>query len=234
VISLVIPCYNEGQALNSLIKKCEQLVERSDVEILLVDNGSTDQTSEILKETVKSNTRIRVVKVEVNIGYGHGILAGLAESRGEFVGWTHADLQTDPMDLIAAERKIESLADPDYLFVKGLRRGRPIADMVFTIGMSIFESALFRMALWDINAQPTILSRSLYERWTDPPSDFSLDLFAYVQARRIGATIIRFPVFFGDRLYGHSKWNLNWKAKLNFIRRTLSYSRDLKRNFSNE
>ena len=58
--------------------------------------------------------------------------------------------------------------------------------MAFTFGMSVFESVLLRRPLRDINAQPTLFPRSLYETWTTPPEDFALDLYAYVSAKSAG------------------------------------------------
>ena len=49
-LSLVIPCFNEVKSLPSLIDQCEKLIERGDVEVILVDNGSTDKSSLILKK----------------------------------------------------------------------------------------------------------------------------------------------------------------------------------------
>ena len=114
------------------------------------------------------------------------------------------------------------------LFVKGRRYGRPLGDVVFTIGMSFFETMLLGKGLWDINAQPTMFPRAFYQSWVSPPHDFSLDLFAYFQARRAGLSIRRFPVRFGARAHGVSSWNVNWAAKRKFIRRTVDFSLQLK------
>jgi hypothetical protein len=96
--------------------------------------------------------------------------------------------------------------------------------VVFTLGMSVFETMLLRTPLNDINAQPTMFSRRFFESWVEPPHDFSLDLYAYYTARKAGLEIRRFPVRFGDRAHGVSHWNVNWKAKWKFIRRTVDYS----------
>ena len=95
--------------------------------------------------------------------------------------------------------------------------------------MSAFESALLGMPLWDINAQPTLFTRAFFETWDTPPHDFSLDLYAYYQARRQGLKVFRFPVRFGPRAHGVSHWNVNWAAKRKFIRRTVNFSLELKR-----
>ena len=230
-LSLVIPCFNEAASLPALVDRCRLLALIADVEVLLVDNGSTDSTSEVLLECGIPGSGIRAVSVPENRGYGSGILAGLAEASEEYLGWTHADLQTDPMDVERGLRLLRSLGEGESVraLVKGRRHGRPFGDSAFTLGMSLFETALLRVPLWDINAQPTLLSRRLYEEWVEPPSDFSLDLYAYHHARRTGAEVVRFPVLFGTRHAGTSHWNVNWKSKSRFIKRTIRYSAHLAR-----
>ncbi len=230
-LSVVVPCYNEAKNLPHLISRIRECLTRPDCEFILVDNGSTDSSPEILAALAPDGS-LRSVRVATNQGYGYGILAGLRAARGRYVGWTHADLQTDPADALRALDCIERLGCPRGLYVKGKRHGRPLADVAFTVGMSIFESVYLRAGLWDINAQPNILSRELYEAWKDPPHDFSLDLFAYYQAARLGAQLERIPVRFGKRLHGSSHWNVNWRSKWRFIKRTLEFSVRLKQSFS--
>jgi hypothetical protein len=115
------------------------------------------------------------------------------------------------------------------IFVKGLRRGRSFHDILFTIGMSLFESLLLKKTLRDINAQPTMFSRPFFNSWESPPQDFSLDLYAYYQAKIQKKDIYRIPVFFSPRLFGKSHWNLNWREKFKFIKRTIRYSFKLKK-----
>jgi len=230
-LSLIIPCYNEAANLPLLIGRLAEGFKRSNVEVILVDNGSTDESPNILSEATERHPSLRSVRVDVNQGYGHGIVVGLREARGRYLGWTHADLQTDPEDVLRALTLLEKAGNPENIFVKGRRHGRPLADIIFTMGMSVFESVLFRSPLWDINAQPNIFPRSFFETWSAPPQDFSLDLFAYVMALRAGLRIERFPVRFGKRAHGTSHWNINWKAKVKFIKRTVAFSFQLLRNW---
>ncbi|CAK0769717.1 Glycosyltransferase involved in cell wall biosynthesis [Azospirillaceae bacterium] len=227
--SLIIPCYNEAASLPALIDRCGAIFSRDDVEVILVDNGSTDDSPTILANLLAGHPVLRTVRVERNQGYGHGILTGLRAARGRVLGWTHADLQTDPADVLRGLALFETAPDRDRLFVKGRRSGRPFSDIVFTVGMSCFETLLLRRPLWDINAQPTIFSRGLFESWDHPPQDFSLDLYAYYRARCLGFAIARFPVHFGKRIHGVSHWNINWRAKVKFIRRTVDFSLRLRR-----
>lgn len=230
--SLVIPCFNEEASLADLFSRCEDLVGQCDVEVILVDNGSHDLTGARIAEFVGSREQFIGVFLAENAGYGGGILAGLAEASGAVVGWTHADLQTDPRDVL---RGLELFSEGTVpTLVKGLRRGRRPADNLFTVGMSLFESALFRQRMSDINAQPTMMTRSVYDRWRFPPKDFSLDLYAYVEALRNSAKIHRFPVMFLPRRHGASHWNTGFQSRVRFIRRTLHYSLSLRRAYAQD
>jgi glycosyltransferase involved in cell wall biosynthesis len=172
--SLVIPCYNEADNLPLLLERGKELATRPDVEVILVDNGSTDNTAEVLENLLPAYPAFRSIRVEKNQGYGFGIVSGLKAAHGEIMGWTHADMQTDPQDAILGLELFEKHGED--IFVKGRRYGRPFIDVFFTVGMSVFETLLLARPMWDINAQPNIFSRRFFESWADPPEDFSLDL----------------------------------------------------------
>jgi len=232
-LSLVIPCYNEAKNLPLLLGRCAALTAaRSETEVLLVDNGSRDDSPAVFANLLPQHPGCRSVRVDVNQGYGYGILAGLRAAEGDILAWTHADMQTDPMDALKGLAFFEAAATPRSLFVKGQRYGRPVADVAFTIGMSMFETLLLHHAMWDINAQPTMFHRTFFGGWRDPPHDFALDLFAYYGAKSNGLAVQRFPVQFGERAHGVSHWNVNFAAKMKFIRRTMDYSFRLRRKLS--
>jgi glycosyltransferase involved in cell wall biosynthesis len=228
-LSIVIPCYNEARNIPLVLEGFKKAISRTDMELIVVDNGSTDHTQTVLKEILPQYLFARMVKVEINQGYGFGILSGLKSAQGEYIGWTHADCQTDPQDVIKAFELIEKQGNSRDIFVKGNRRGRPLFDQVFTIGMSFFESLLLGQRLWDINAQPNILHRSFFETWRNPPNDFALDLYALYLARRKKLNIFRFSVVFPPRIYGASHWNTGLKAKWKFIKRTVDFSFSLRK-----
>ncbi len=228
--SLVIPCYNEAANLPLLLERCKALVVTPDVEIVFVDNGSTNSTSEVIEKLLPKFPGCRSIRVGKNQGYGFGVVSGLKAAKGEILGWMHADMQTDPQDALLGLELFEKHGDD--IFVKGRRYGRPFMDVVFTVGMSVFETFLLARPMWDINAQPTMFSRRFFESWTAPPDDFSLDLYAYYQAQSYGLKVHRFPVRFGERAHGVSHWNVNWAARRKFIRRTVDFSLQLKKKIS--
>ena len=84
--------------------------------------------------------------------------------------------------------------NPQRLFLKGRRYGRSFFDLIFTFGMSVFETLLLQKLMWDINAQPTIFHKSFFQIWQNPPNDFSLDLYVYFMAKKSKLVIKRFPV----------------------------------------
>ena len=227
-LSVIIPCCNEEKNIPLILDGFKKVIgNRSDIEIIIVDNNSTDGTAIVLSELAPNYSFLRSMKV-MEIGYGIAVLSGLKEAKGEYIGWTHGDFQTPPVDVIKALEIIEKINNPQNIYIKGLRNGRPILDRFFTFGMGIFESLYFGKLFYDINAQPNIFHKSFLESWSDPPHDFSLDLYAFYLAKKKNMPIVRFPVLFKKRIYGESHWNKNLYSKWKFIKRTVSFSRSLK------
>lgn len=227
-LSIVIPCYNEEKNIPILLERFDEVIKRPDVEIIIVNNGSTDNSQNVLRLLAPRYTFLKIVNVAKNQGYGFGILAGLQTSIGEYVGWTHGDLQTSPKDVLSALQIIENTRDPKNIYIKGLRKGRPFFDVFFTAGMSIIESLYLKKGMWDINAQPNIFHRNFYQSWGNPPHDFSLDLYALYLAKKNNFSIIRFDVNFPKRIHGESHWNKDLSSKWKFIKRTIKFSVELK------
>jgi len=224
-LSIIIPCFNESKNLPLLVSRCKEVINKdSNIEIIIVDNGSNDDTSLVLDKLTSNLTFITRVRIEMNQGYGYGILAGLASATGEVLSWTHADMQTDLGDALKGLDFFNSESNSEELFVKGKRKGRPLTDVFFTVCMSIFETLLLRKFMWDINAQPTMFHRKFFLTWNNPPKDFSLDLYAYYMAKKSRLRVKRFPVVFSERAYGVSNWNVSFISKYHFIKRTLLYS----------
>jgi glycosyltransferase involved in cell wall biosynthesis len=225
--SIVVPCFNEAKNLPALIAAFEALRRPdSDWELVLVDNGSVDDSKAVLARELAAPERAfaRVVSVPPpNVGYGHGIMTGLRAARGEWLAWTHADLQTPPADVIAAFALLRGARDPRRAFVKGRRRRRPLKDALFTFGMQATAAVVLRRWLPDINGQPKCFHRDLLALATSPPDDLSLDLYFFWLARRKGFALETFDVDFGARLHGESKWAFNWRSKARNIARSVKY-----------
>ncbi len=230
--SIVVPCYNEAENLPNLIARfCDIRTSTSDWELLLVDNGSKDDTKAVLERELSADRSfIRVVTVpSPNIGYGHGIMTGLRAAKGDVLGWTHADGQTPPSDVLRAFDLLAASANPSRTLVKGRRRNRPVKDVLFTTGMQAVATALLRESLADINGQPKVFPRALLDLAVAPPVDLSLDLYFLYVARASGFEIATFDVHFGDREHGESKWAFNWRSKARNIARSVKFMNALRR-----
>ncbi len=229
-LSIIIPCYNEADNISLLLKSYATAITRDDIEVVLVNNGSTDNTASVLNNlSAQYQNFLSVVNIPINQGYGHGILTGLKSARGTFIGWSHGDMQTPPEDVIRALTLIEENGYKPNLYIKGRRVDRPLIDQFFTSGMSLFETIYLGTPLSDINAQPNIFHRSFLNTWKNPPNDFALDLYVLYLAKKQNLKIIRFTVPFLKRAHGSSKWNTGIFSKWKFIKRTLQFSFILKK-----
>ena len=229
-LSIVIPCFNEAKSLPKLVKDFSKKLKRRDVELILVNNGSNDLSETILLNLKKIYNFLKTIRLKKNNGYGNGVLQGLKKAKGQYISWTHADLQTDPYDVIIGFEKFKKELSPK-IFIKGNRLGRPFKDVIFTIGMSIFETILLKNFFWDVNAQPNIFHKNFFNMLEKIPLDFSFDLFFYFNAKKKNLKILRFPVKYPQRKFGVSHWNTDFKNKMKFIKRTIKYSFQLKKSY---
>jgi glycosyltransferase involved in cell wall biosynthesis len=105
-ISIIIPCYNEEEVLPLTIERlkslCVDIVSREDcseIEFVMVDDGSQDRTFELLTEASKTDKRVKVIRFSRNFGHQAALLAGYELAQGDVIVSLDADLQ-DPPELI--------------------------------------------------------------------------------------------------------------------------------------
>ena len=224
-LSIIIPSYNEYDNLKNLIIKIEKIfLSKLNIELILVNNGSTDNTKKFLEKYLEiSKFNIVCLNLKKNEGYGNGILQGIRVSKGEVIAWTHADMQCDINDVLLAYEKYCKYNNSNIL-VKGKRMGRSFLDYFLTLGMGFICTIIFQTKISDINAQPKLFSRKIVSLLSNAPKDFSLDLHLLLTAKKNEFIIEEIPVYFKKRLAGISKGgggNLLNKFKL--IKRTLVY-----------
>jgi len=164
-LSIVVPCYNEKDNLEILFSKIISIISKYEyIKFILVDNGSTDGSYEKIKRFTNENkSSTECLKIDKNIGYGWGISKGLEICNTKFLGWTHADLQTDLLDTIKAFELLKTKKYADMNIVKGKRINRNFFDNLFTFGMSMVSSITLGAKLDDINAQPKLFTKKFYE-----------------------------------------------------------------------
>ena len=230
--SLIIPCYNEEANLTILFKKLSLLTQsRNNIEIIIVNNGSTDRSSDFFKKNILSkNNQMKLIEIKKNKGYGDGIVEGVKNARGTIIAWCHADLQTEPEDALNAYLKYKSDLLHKKIIIKGKKINRNFIDTFFTFWMSIICSIFFFRNLSDINAQPKIFHKKFVALIKNPPLDFSLDLYILILAKLNNYKIISFPVKLKNRIAGEAKGGGTFSGKIKLTIRTLKYIYKLKFN----
>ncbi len=103
LISVVVPCYNESEALPKFIEVLDRIIAKMDYvdfQVVLVNDGSKDDTLEVMKQIAQTHPGVKYVSFSRNFGKEAGMYAGLAYADGDYVAIMDADLQDPPEFLI--------------------------------------------------------------------------------------------------------------------------------------
>src|SRR5438876_1381522 len=121
-ISVVVPMRNESPNVADLYRELTSTLEASarSYEILAIDDGSTDDTFDLLARLQAKDARLRVIRFRRNFGQTAAFAAGFAHARGRYIVTSDGDLQNDPRDIPALVRDLEAGAD----IVCGWRKDR--------------------------------------------------------------------------------------------------------------
>ena len=235
MLSLIIPCFNEAPNIDKLLENLELMLKNNQdekIELIIVDNGSTDNSFSILeKSNLFLEKKINVLKIKNNIGYGNGVFQGIKFAKGNYIAWCHSDLQLDPHDVIKIFKKYKTELLNKNCIIKGKRTKRNFIDTMFTFGMTLFTYLLFRVRLNDINAQPKMFHRNFLHFLEDSPKDFSFDFYFLLKAKQYNYKIYESPVIWRNRYAGEAKGGDSIKLKLKLTARTLNYMLKLKKNY---
>lgn len=224
LISIVIPCYNEEKTINIICEAIQKTMEQVDdieYELLLVNDGSSDDTLEKMQKLAEKNTRIKYYSFSRNFGKEAAIYAGLCNAKGDYVVTMDADMQ-DPPELLP--KMLEILETEPYDSVATRRVSRAGEPLVRSAFARIFYKLINRISDAEIvdgardyrlmtrAMVQSVLSLSEYNR-------FSKGIFAWVGYR---TKWIEYENV--KRVDGETKWSF-WKL--------LKYSIDGIVNFSN-
>lgn len=236
MISLVIPCYNEEDNLEKLLTKISFVLKKFSkerIEIVIVNNGSTDNSEKIIKQhELFHQNLISLLNIKKNKGYGDGINQGINFSKGDVVCWFHADLQFDPVEALNIYAEYKDKFLNQNILLKGNRMNRSLFDSFFTFGMTCLTFLLFGKKINDINAQPKIFKRSMLKFINNPPIDFSYDIYFLLVALNNNIKIQEFPVKWYDRNAGVAKGGGSFKLKFKLTLRTIKFLFNLRRKYN--
>lgn len=215
IISCVISCYNEEENILALLNQIKSNELEKRIEFIIVNNGSTDSSWNVILQNKKSFPEIKFINVKEDLGWGNGVTEGLKHANCKFIGWIHGDLQYDMKILFQVMDVLENSENQNHnVLIKGRRAKRKLSEDFFTVTMSIIASILLRKVFIDINAQPSFFSREVLKNFYNVPKDLMLDLYVYnLISKMKDKKIIRIPVIQKEREKGQSSWNKNFSSK---------------------
>jgi len=222
MMSLVLPLYNEAAGVEKIVTELTAVLDQEAIpyQLVLVNNGSTDETGAILDNLVARNPALHVVTVPVNEGYGWGISCGLKESTGDIVGFMCADGQVAAEDTVGVYRR---LTDRGIDLSKVVRVSRH--DGFRRSVMSAVYNRLFRFVFGvrarDINGTPKLMWRSRYLEVELTSKDWFIDAELMIAAAQRGFQIAETEVDFLPRSHGGS--NVRLATSLEFLRNMWRY-----------
>jgi glycosyltransferase involved in cell wall biosynthesis len=200
-ISVVLPAYNEeenvGQAVRSVLEVMEPLT--SDYEVIVVDDGSRDRTSEVVEELAESHPQVKLVRHEVNRGYGGALTSGFEAASRELIFFTSSDNQYDVSEISKLLPYIES-AD----LVIGYRADRqdPPIRRFFAWGWTTLVNLLFGYISRDVDCAFKLFKREVFLQVPITSEGAMIDTEFLAGAKRKGFDIVEVPVSHFPRLAG--------------------------------
>ena len=160
-VSAFFPCYNDALSIGKMVRDVrESLVEAvSDFEIIVVNDGSSDNSLQVLQELQKEVSELRIVNHEVNRGYGGALLSGFAASTKQWVFYTDGDAQYDAREITRCIAAVTESSDVIQGFKIG--RGDPLHRRI--IGRAYHHGVrfLFRLPVRDTDCDFRLIRNAL-------------------------------------------------------------------------
>lgn len=202
-VDVIVPFFNEEgnvQKAHNQNKKCERLLNIN--KYIYIENGSNDNTRKNLQELARIDSKIRLILLDQNVGYGGGLKAGLKNSSSPIIALNHGDLQFNLYDFLSSN--IETIKKHGSLNILSKRLNRSNIDIMNSAILRGLLSVIFRKKILDFNGQPKIFNKELLGQINDLPDNFCIDLAIYL---KISGEAINIPSLQKERNMGTSSWS---------------------------
>ena len=225
-LSIVIPLYNEEENVEQLYTQLKAALEGTgqEYEIIIVDDGSTDGSFDILKRLHEGDERLKVIRFRRNFGQTAAFAAGFDRSQGQVVITLDADLQNDPADIPLLLEKIEE----GYDVVSGWRLHRQDPFLTRRLPSMIANWLISKVT--GVHLHDYGCSLKAYRREVVKNVQLYGELHRFIPAIAswMGVSVAEVPVRHYSRRFGKSKYGLSRTARVMLdlltVRFLLSYS----------
>ena len=216
-LSVVIPVYNEAPYLPSLFDDLIKYFDTNDTEIIIVDDGSNDGSTEIINDfklNKNYNFDYKTIRLDINSGKGKALRIGIKNSCGEYVLLQDADLELDMKDslemyqMIQANDEIKCIFGSRYLSGKLKKNNYFFNNLVGKINSLIFN-IFFSQSLSDVHCGLKILRGSVVKKLNLTINDFGIEIDLASQIVRNNFFIYEFGVSYYFRTKAQGK-KISW------------------------
>lgn len=224
-LSIVVPCYNEVNTISQLIDKVRQSLKR-EIEIIVVDDGSTDGTIDILRKEITSKVD-KIIYHPRNTGKGAALRTGFSEATGDVVVVQDADLEYDPVELeLLMEPILEDKAD--VVFGSRFMSGRPHRVVYFWhyVGnrfLTILSNMLTNINLSDMETCYKMFRRDIIQSISIQEDRFGFEPEITAKIARSDCRIYEVGISYYGRTYEEGK-KIGWKDGFRAIYAILKYN----------
>ncbi len=216
-LSVIIPVYNEKSTVEEIIKRIE-LIEDIDKEIIVVDDASTDGTTEILRNMQQIYPHIKFLFKDQNRGKGHTLKEGFKHSMGDYVIVQDADLEYDPADY---KKLIRALEEENVDVVYGSRFSGTYKDMssLHYFGnklLTLVTNLLFGVMLTDMETCYKLIPGYFVRKLDIKSERFDFEPEITAKILKSGLHIVEVPISYKGRLHSEGK-KITWKDGIGAI-----------------
>jgi glycosyltransferase involved in cell wall biosynthesis len=205
-LSIVIPIYNEVETLPHLIQRVEQGIAAypDTYEIICVDDGSTDGSTDLLRQLARQNEHLRAIILRRNYGQTAAMAAGFEHATGHTIVTLDGDLQNDPQDILPIVEKLSE----GYDLVSGWRKNRQDAALTRLLPSKIANLIIGKVTGVKLRDYGCSLKAYRAELVADMKLYGELHRFLPALAFIEGARVTEVPVRHHARQHGKSKYGL--------------------------
>jgi dolichol-phosphate mannosyltransferase len=206
-LSLVIPAYNESAVIEQAVREAEEALTGrfAEFEVLVVDDGSADDTATIVERLLPTSPHTRIVRHSVNQGYGRALRTGFEAARFDLVAFTDADCQFDLTEL----PMLAALAGK-FPIVAGYRHDRkdPWKRRFFSWGYNRVARILLGTRVRDVDCALKVFRHEVLAQLLPESRGFFVNTEMMTRARQQEFSVVEVPVTHRPRASGESKVSL--------------------------